>query len=119
MADREILFEQLRKRALYKAEIQKEACLKIGKTSFQVNDFKPCLDEIEYIELSNLTEMLGKHMVQLREMDNRMIQRLKIELESVKLEIHRMDGAKKTKNAYAPQRYYQWQNETRFIDQEK
>jgi hypothetical protein len=112
---RDVLFKKLRGRSEKINELQKRIGVELGSTSFQVADLKPHLEETAYNELLFLIEALNTKMNEVLQLDDYIIPRLKMELEAVKLELHRIQGAKRTKNAYENQ----GQREARFIDKIK
>lgn len=109
---REELFQRLRERAEESLQIKVLICSATGEEPFQAFRLKPYLNTDRYKELINLTESLAQVMGSILEMDQRIIQRLKDDLELVKSEIHRIEGVKKTRKAYETKAV----KEARFID---
>lgn len=109
------LFQKLKEEADRAAELQNQICLLIGCNSFTLNALKPNLSAKQFQEFSQLTKSLMKELKKVLELDKLIIPSIEKEMEGVKLELHRLQGAKKTKNAYENQ----GQREARFIDKTK
>lgn len=112
---RDEIFKRLQERAKTATELQKMVCAQTESPSFQASALKPYLQPVLYKEITFLTESVHTKMTEVLKMDERIIPRIKMELEAVKLELHRIQGAKKMKNAYESQ----VQREARFIDKTK
>ncbi|NLI94165.1 MAG: hypothetical protein GX434_18795 [Peptococcaceae bacterium] len=111
---REEIFTRLRDR---KAETDKIENLISQETGipFETSRLKPVLNQSLYEELQLLVGELKQRMGAVLQKDEVIIPRLRMELEAVKLELHRFQGAKRTKNAYEKT----VQREARFIDKTK
>lgn len=112
---RDVLFKRLWARSEKVKGLQQRISIELGVSFFQVADLRPYLEEAAYKDLLFLTENLNTKMKEVLQIDAYLIPRLKMELEAVKLELHRIQGARKTKNAYE----HQGQPEARFIDKIK
>lgn len=114
-AVREKIFKRLQERAHAATELQQMVCARTESLSFRASALKPYLQPALYKEITFVTESVNTKMTEVLKMDERIIPRIKMELEAVKLELHRLQGAKKMKNAYESQ----VQREARFIDKTK
>lgn len=112
---REETYRRLQERSLQAGEIQKAICSEAGLAKFQVSGLRPYLSAELDQELGRLTDEIKQKMNEILKIDNRLIPRLRMELEAVKLELHRLQGAQKTKNAYGSP----GSKEARFIDKSK
>lgn len=110
-------FQLVQQRAAEAEAIQDKICRSLKINEFTAENLRRCdalsLSEIE--ELSDLHQKVRASMQKVLEMDEKVIQQLRIELEAVKLELHRLQGANKSKSAYQGQGY----KEARFIDKTK
>lgn len=89
---------------------------RLKERAFHTNELKSAIAEEEITDqLKYLARDVSDKMSEVLKLDEQIIPRLKMELESVKLELHRLQGAKRTKNAYENQ----GQREARFIDKTK
>lgn len=113
--DREEIFRRLKLRTERLTALQSEVRRETGGLPFDPTNLKSFLSESRYKELVFITENLKQIMNTVLEMDDQIIPRLKQELEAVKEELHRIQGAKKTRNAYQGGS----QREARFIDKTK
>jgi hypothetical protein len=111
---RDQVFRRLRERASKVMKIQELISRETG-IPFAISSLRPYLAGALYQELSLLAETAGSKLKQILQMDEKIISSLKMELEAVKLELHRIQGAQKTKNAYGSQ----GNREARFIDKTK
>ena len=97
---RQEIFNRLKQRADRANDIQVRACSEIGEELFQLSKFKPFVEETLYNELSSLTEELRAEMAEILEMDKVILKKLQTELNVLRLEVHRIEGVKKTRTAY-------------------
>lgn len=111
---RESVFHRLRDRAVKTAALQSEISL-ITELPFEGFNLKSFLNEAVHSRLSFLAENVRKKMKEVLELDQQILPRLEMELEAVKLEIHRLQDARRTKNAYGNHAL----KEARFIDKSK
>ncbi|KUO65601.1 MAG: hypothetical protein APF84_14875 [Gracilibacter sp. BRH_c7a] len=112
---REKTFEKLQKRAYEEKKVQNQACYAIGIDSFEIDCFKMYLSENVYNELISVTDLLREKMAYILVMDKDLIHKLSQNLEELKLDIHRMESVKKTRNAYSNKVNY----EAIYIDRSK
>lgn len=112
---REKIFARLYQRAQESAEIQKKACTVLGISSFSAENIKPHLPEVLVEEIRHFSDSLGKVIKEVLNWDERLIKQLRMELEYVKLELHRIRGAEKSRNIYESREF----KEARFIDKFK
>ena len=106
------IFKLLRDRADKSVELKVLICSATEEETFEASRLKTYLKADQYEELIKLTESLEQVMAAILEMDQKIIQRLKEDLELVKSEIHRIEGVKKTRKAYERKSV----REARFID---
>jgi len=111
---REEMYQRLRNRAEHTKKIQRLISDQTA-SAFEAAALQPYLGETLLKELADLTDRVKSKMSAVLEMDALIIPKLKMELESVKLELHRLQGAQKTKNAYQNSS----SREARFIDKSK
>lgn len=111
---RQEIYNRLRDRADKTVQIQALISRETG-VPFEVSGLGSYFSSECYKELQELNDVLRVKMNEVLSLDEEIIPRLKMELESVKLELHRLQGAKKTKNAYE----YSGPKEARFIDKTK
>jgi len=111
---RQEIYNRLRDRADKTAQIQALISKETG-VPFEVSGLGSYFSSERYKELQELNDTLRVKMIEVLSLDEEIIPRLTMELESVKLELHRLQGAKKTKNAYGNS----GPKEARFIDKSK
>ncbi len=109
------IIASIRERESIASELQSMICKETGIASFDAVYLNPHLDETMLNEIRYLTEAIKGEINQILTMDKSIIPRLKMEVETVKLELHRLQSAKKTKNIYENQGSI----EARFIDKKK
>lgn len=96
-------------------ELQKEICRLADISSFELNALKARLSQGQYEQGSVLTSALLHELSIVLELDSVILPRIEQELQGVKGELYRLQGAKVTKNAYQNQA----SREARFIDKNK
>lgn len=111
---RERKYQGLKERAVKTQALKKLISDQVG-LPFDLPRLQPYIEEVLYQQLEQLTEMVTKKMAEVLALDALIIPKLKMELEKVKLEIHRLQGGKTTKKAYGNP----LQTEARFIDKTK
>ncbi|MGI6450275.1 MAG: hypothetical protein ACOX3R_08285 [Desulfitobacteriia bacterium] len=92
-------YQNLQERAERELEMQTKVCNLIGKQPFQAATLKPYLEERLYQEFISLSEALRAKMAEVLALDDLILPKLQMELEGVKLELHRLQNAQRTKNA--------------------
>ncbi|HHV65635.1 MAG TPA: hypothetical protein GXX46_11315 [Peptococcaceae bacterium] len=108
-------YQKLQERAKLELELQTKVCNLIGKLPFQAVTLQPYLEEGLYQEFIGLSKALRAKMAEVLALDDVILPKLQMELEGIKLELHRLQNAQRTKNAYenlGPR-------EARFIDKTK
>ncbi|RNC29572.1 MAG: hypothetical protein AWM53_00570 [Candidatus Dichloromethanomonas elyunquensis] len=111
---REDIFNRLQDRKRKSDEIRGFISQETG-IAFDVSGLKAYLNEPLHQEFLGLTASLQNEMTEVLKKDEVILPRLKMELQSIKVELHRIQGAKRTKNAYENP----GQRESRFIDKTK
>ena len=112
---REKKFESLRQRADKGKYLLLQASSELGLDFCEITGFEPHLNENTYNKLILITNSLRNKMAEILEMDKNIIRKLTEELEKIRLEIHRMEGVKRTRNAYENK----GSRDARFIDSTK
>ena len=112
---REKTFEDLKQRTVKAKALQIQACSEAGVISFEIARFEPHLSKPIYRELVLTVKSFREKLAEILEMDKIILHTLAGELEKIRLEIYRIEGVKKTRNAYENKRY----KDALFIDRTK
>ncbi len=112
---REKTFKNLQQRADREKNIQLQACSEIGIDIFEIVSFDKYISENLSKELTFVIDSLRTKMAYILELDNDILQKLTEQLNELRLEIHRIEGVKKTRNAYGNKPY----KDSLYIDRTK
>lgn len=97
---REDTFKTLQQRADREKNLQMQACSEIGIDAFEIGSLDTYVSETLSKELALVTDSLREKIAYILGMDNDILHKLTEQLEELRLEIHRIEGVKKTRNAY-------------------
>lgn len=112
---REKTFKTLQQSAKSEKNLQLQACRELGISSFEIASFKKHLSENVFNQISLVADSLKEKMAYILEMDNNILHKLNEQLDGLRSEIHRMEGVKKTRNAYENKPY----RDALYIDRSK
>ncbi len=102
---REKIFNNLQQRADKEKSLQLQACSELGIDNFELESLKAYVSATLANELSHVTDLLNRKMAYILGIDNDILRKLTEQLEELRLEIHRIEGVKKTRNAYGNKPY--------------
>lgn len=108
------LFASLKEKAEEAKCLQMEVASLVRTGSFTLDSLIPHITKTEYEEIQTLADMLNSRIKEVLILDQEIITKIKTEVEYVKLELHRIQSAKITRNAYNNA-----QSDARFIDKTK
>ncbi|MDJ0306010.1 hypothetical protein [Dehalobacter sp.] len=114
-AYRDESFVRFRERAVKSQTIQEKICSETGNGTFGLLALQPRISKLSYEALLAAGQSLQRHRQEVLELDRIIIPRLQMELEAVKLELHRFQNVLTTRNAY----HQKGTAEARFINKLK